>query len=62
MRLDDVRVVPNFMQQVLTGVALTVYVDGEQTRSFCYASDLIDGLVALLESDVEEREPRRADN
>ncbi|GGI95833.1 epimerase [Halobellus salinus] len=54
MRLDDGRVIPNFMKQALTGEDLTVYGDGEQTRSFCYVSDLIDGLVALLESDVEE--------
>jgi dTDP-glucose 4,6-dehydratase len=54
MRLDDGRVIPNFMTQALTGEELTVYGDGEQTRSFCYVSDLIDGLVALLESDVEE--------
>jgi dTDP-glucose 4,6-dehydratase len=54
MRLDDGRVIPNFMQQALTGEPLTVYGDGEQTRSFCYVSDMIDGLVALLESDAQE--------
>lgn len=54
MRLDDGRVIPNFMRQALTGEDLTVYGDGEQTRSFCYVSDLIDGVVALLASDVEE--------
>lgn len=54
MRLDDGRVIPNFMTQALTGKDLTVYGDGEQTRSFCYVSDMIDGLVALLESDVQE--------
>jgi dTDP-glucose 4,6-dehydratase len=54
MRLDDGRVIPNFMKQALTGQDLTVYGDGEQTRSFCYVSDMIDGLVSLLESDVEE--------
>lgn len=54
MRIDDGRVIPNFMRQALTGEDLTVYGDGEQTRSFCYVSDMIDGLVALLESDVEE--------
>ena len=52
MRLDDGRVIPNFMKQALTGQDLTVYGDGEQTRSFCYVSDMINGLVALLESDV----------
>ena len=54
MRLDDGRVIPNFVTQALTGQDLTVYGDGEQTRSFCYVSDMIDGLVALLESDVDE--------
>lgn len=54
MRIDDGRVIPNFMRQALTGKDLTVYGDGEQTRSFCYVSDMIDGLVALLESDIEE--------
>ncbi|GGJ01983.1 epimerase [Halobellus salinus] len=54
MRLDDGRVIPNFMKQALTGRDLTVYGDGDQTRSFCYVSDMVDGLVALLESDVEE--------
>jgi len=54
MRIDDGRVIPNFMRQALTGEDLTVYGDGEQTRSFCYVSDMIDGLVALLESGVEE--------
>lgn len=54
MRIDDGRVIPNFMRQALTGEDLTVYGDGKQTRSFCYVSDLIDGLVALLQSEVEE--------
>jgi dTDP-glucose 4,6-dehydratase len=54
MRIDDGRVIPNFMRQALTGEDLTVYGDGEQTRSFCYVSDMIDGLVALLESGGEE--------
>jgi dTDP-glucose 4,6-dehydratase len=53
MRTDDGRVIPNFMKQALTGQDLTVYGDGEQTRSFCYVSDMIDGLVSLLESDVD---------
>jgi dTDP-glucose 4,6-dehydratase len=54
MRLDDGRVIPNFMKQALTGRDLTVYGDGNQSRSFCYVFDMIDGLVALLESGVEE--------
>ncbi len=51
MRLDDGRVVPNFLQQALRSEPLTVYGDGAQTRSFCYASDLVDGIVRLLLSD-----------
>jgi dTDP-glucose 4,6-dehydratase len=51
MRLDDGRVVPNFMQQALRGEPLTVYGDGAQTRSFCYVSDLIEGIYRLLLSD-----------
>jgi dTDP-glucose 4,6-dehydratase len=54
MRLDDGRVIPNFMKQALTGKDLTVYGDGKQTRSFCYVEDMIEGLVALLESDVQK--------
>ncbi|WP_121820718.1 UDP-glucuronic acid decarboxylase family protein [Halostella salina] len=54
MRIDDGRVIPNFMRQALTGEDLTVYGDGEQTRSFCYVSDMIDGLLALLESEVQD--------
>lgn len=48
MRLDDGRVVPNFIGQALRGEALTVYGDGSQTRSFCYVSDLVDGIYRLL--------------
>jgi dTDP-glucose 4,6-dehydratase len=55
MRLDDGRVVPNFIQQALRHEPLTVYGDGLQTRSFCYVSDLIDGIVRLLYS--EEHDP-----
>ncbi len=50
MRLDDGRVVPNFVAQALRGEPLTVYGDGMQTRSFCYVSDLVDGLYRLLMS------------
>lgn len=53
MRLDDGRVIPTFIKQALRGAPLTIHGDGEQTRSFCYVSDLIDGLVALMESDVQ---------
>ncbi|MCD6519614.1 MAG: SDR family oxidoreductase [Anaerolineae bacterium] len=51
MRLDDGRVVPNFVCQALRGEPLTVYDDGSRTRSFCYVSDLIEGLYRLLFSD-----------
>jgi dTDP-glucose 4,6-dehydratase len=54
MRLDDGRVVPTFVKQALAGDDLTVHGDGEQTRSFCYVSDMIDGLVALMDSGVQE--------
>lgn len=50
MRLDDGRVVPNFIVQALQGEPLTVYGDGSQTRSFCYIDDLVDGLYRLLHS------------
>jgi dTDP-glucose 4,6-dehydratase len=48
MRMDDGRVVPNFVYQALCGKPLTVYDEGEHTRSFCYISDQIEGLVRLL--------------
>ena len=50
MDLDDGRVVSNFIIQALRGQALTIYGDGQQSRSFCYVSDLIEGLMALMES------------
>lgn len=55
MKLDDGRVVPAFIDQALRGVPLTIFGDGTQTRSFCYVSDLVEGLVRLAAS--EEREP-----
>ncbi len=54
MRLDDGRVVPNFVGQALRGESLTVYGDGSQTRSFCYVGDLIEGIYRLLLSDEVE--------
>ncbi|RMF38293.1 MAG: SDR family oxidoreductase [Chloroflexi bacterium] len=51
MRMDDGRVVPNFIRQALTGEPLTVYDDGSRTRSFCYVDDLVEGLIRLLFSD-----------
>ncbi len=54
MRLDDGRVVPNFIRQALRGEPLTVYDDGSRTRSFCYVSDLVEGFVRLLGSNEHE--------
>lgn len=51
MDLEDGRALPNFLKQALLGQELTVYGDGQQTRSFCYVDDLIDGIVRLLYSD-----------
>ena len=51
MSVDDGRVMSNFICQALRGNDLTVYGDGEQTRSFCYVSDLVDGLCRLMGSD-----------
>lgn len=50
MRPDDGRVVSNFIVQALRGEDITVYGSGEQTRSFCYVSDLVDGLIRLMDS------------
>lgn len=54
MRPDDGRVLPNFISQALAGKPLTVYGDGAQTRSFCYVSDLVDGLVRIGDSDITD--------
>jgi dTDP-glucose 4,6-dehydratase len=54
MRLDDGRAVPNFIQQALRGEPLTIYNDGQQTRSFCYVKDLIEGIFCLIMSDYHE--------
>lgn len=54
MRMDDGRVVPNFVAQALRGDPLTVYDEGKRTRSFCYISDQVEGLVRLLLSDEVE--------
>lgn len=51
MRMDDGRVVPNFICQALRGEPLTVYDSGSRTRAFCYISDLVEGIVRLLHSD-----------
>jgi dTDP-glucose 4,6-dehydratase len=55
MKLEDGRVVPAFLDQALRGEPLTIFGDGSQTRSFCYVTDLVDGLYRLMQSD--ERYP-----
>jgi dTDP-glucose 4,6-dehydratase len=54
MRVDDGRAVPSFITQVLRGEPLTVFGDGQQTRSFCYVADLVEGIYRLMMSDVTE--------
>jgi len=54
MRLNDGRALPNFLYQALTGEPLTIYGDGKQTRSFCYVTDLLDGIYRLLESNEHD--------
>ena len=49
MRKGDGRVVPNFINQALAGEDLTIYGDGQQTRSFCFIDDMVDGILLLLE-------------
>ncbi|PIP73367.1 MAG: NAD-dependent dehydratase [Nitrospinae bacterium CG22_combo_CG10-13_8_21_14_all_47_10] len=54
MRVNDGRAIPNFLKQALTGKDLTIYGEGSQTRSFCFVSDLIEGIYRLLNSDQNE--------
>ena len=54
MRLHDGRAVPAFMSQALRNEDITVFGDGTQTRSFCYVTDLVDGIVRLMDSDTNE--------
>jgi dTDP-glucose 4,6-dehydratase len=54
MRLNDGRALPNFVHQALSGQPITVYGDGRQTRSFCYVSDLIEGIYRLMQLDEHE--------
>jgi dTDP-glucose 4,6-dehydratase len=54
MRIRDGRAIPNFLKQALTGEDLTIYGNGSQTRSFCYVSDLVEGIYRLLMSDQHE--------
>ncbi|ODP36537.1 NAD-dependent dehydratase [Sphingomonas turrisvirgatae] len=57
MHPDDGRVVSNLICQALSGRDVTIYGDGMQTRSFCYVSDMVNGLIALMESDIDGLEP-----
>jgi UDP-glucuronate decarboxylase len=57
MHPDDGRVVSNLICQALSGKPITIYGDGSQTRSFCYVSDLVDGLIRLMESEMSVPEP-----
>jgi len=54
MQINDGRVIPNFMKQALQGKELTVYGDGSQTRSFCYVTDEIDGILRLARADEHQ--------
>ncbi len=54
MRLNDGRVLPNFMKQALQGEPITIYGQGDQTRSFCYVSDLVEGIYRLLFADFSQ--------
>jgi dTDP-glucose 4,6-dehydratase len=54
MRIRDGRAIPNFLKQALTGEDLTIYGNGSQTRSFCYVTDLVEGVYRLLMSDQHE--------
>lgn len=54
MRIDDGRAIPNFISQALNNKPLTIYGKGAQTRSFCYIDDLVEGILRLMYSDVNE--------
>jgi dTDP-glucose 4,6-dehydratase len=54
MRLRDGRAVPAFMSQALAGEDVTIFGSGQQTRSFCYVTDLVDGIIRLLNSDLND--------
>jgi dTDP-glucose 4,6-dehydratase len=54
MRLRDGRAVPAFMSQALTGDDVTIFGSGQQTRSFCYVTDLVDGIIRLMESNIND--------
>jgi dTDP-glucose 4,6-dehydratase len=54
MRLHDGRAVPAFMSQALRGEDVTIFGSGQQTRSFCYVSDLVDGILRLMDSSIND--------
>jgi len=54
MRIDDGRAIPNFIYQVLNNKPLTIYGKGNQTRSFCYVDDLVEGILRLMRSKINE--------
>ena len=56
MQINDGRVIPNFMKQALSGEDLTMFGDGKQTRSFCYVSDEMDGIIRLANSTSTNRQ------
>ena len=60
MRLDDGRVIPNFVTQCLKNKPITIYGDGSQTRSFCYVDDMVDGIVKMMNS--KETGPKNLGN
>jgi nucleoside-diphosphate-sugar epimerase len=59
MRADDGRALPNFISQALAGQPLTVHGDGSQTRSFCYVSDTVAGILAVAEMEADAVDPER---
>jgi UDP-glucuronate decarboxylase len=62
MHPKDGRVVPNFIMQALTGEPITIYGDGSQTRSFCYVSDLVDGLTRFMSARPDDPGPLNLGN
>lgn len=62
MQFDDGRVVSNFILQALTNSDITIYGNGSQTRSFCYVSDLVDGLIKMILTDSEVTGPANLGN
>lgn len=62
MQLDDGRVVSNFLHQALTGKPITIYGSGDQTRSFCYVDDLIDGMMAIMALGPDQSGPINVGN